>query len=222
MQAYSLSQTINLIKILPGVKDSVSSRAVEINCLSGSLASVARIAYKGGLRDISLYTNQGCIGRMLATLSGDLGVESVNGIYRKIEEVTRLRSLDPEIVSDMQIDSRFKQPEIFSNVFDGKISEEEIPVNARGLVEFFRSYSLPVILLMLDGDGNVTKISTPFSYQEVISEPHELESFARAELAVRDNIEREAGYRIREFYSKTANLGVPYPTANFVVDKIRK
>ena len=46
-------------------------------------------------------------------------------------------------------------------------------------------------------------------------------AFSRAESLVHKNIEKQTGYRILEFYAKSANEGVPFPTANFVLDKIK-
>ncbi len=219
MQTPALSQKVNVIRTSSGTGNTGSGNATEINTLSGSLASVARIAGKGGLTNITLYTNQGCIARMLATLGDDLGPEVVNGVYRKIEEVTRLKSSETG-TSDGQVDIQFTQPEIHTNILGGKITDEQIPPNAKPIVEFFRANSFPVILLILDKEGCPTKISSPFSYQEFLSEPHEQEALLRAELNIRANIERETGYCIREVYTKSANPAVPFATVNFVLDKV--
>ncbi len=134
----------------------------------------------------------------------------------------QITSLGSEKIIGRQTKVQFTQPEIYSNVFGGKITDERIPANAKGVVEFFRSHSLPVILLMLDNEGYATKISTPLSRQEILSKPHKLEAFSRAESNIRASIEEETGYCIREVYTKTANPGVPFDTANFVLDKIKK
>ena len=219
MQVSDLSQKVALVRINDGL---ASSEELEIGDLSGSIASVARIAHKGRLTNITLYTNQGCIARMLATLDCDLRAEVVNGVYRNIEKVTCLKTSETQPITGRQIEVQFTQPEIQSNVFGGKITDEQIPEDAKGVVKFFRSHSLPVILLILNREGCATKISTPFSHEEILSEPYELEAFARAESSIRANIEEKTGYHIREVYTKSANPGVPFPTANFVLDKIKK
>ena len=214
MKVFNLSQKTSVVKSAGDQENVTSPTMAE---LEGSLGSVARIAAKEGLTNISLYTDQGCLAKILATLNNDTGIEAVKRICEKIERVTCLKSLPSQTNTDKEIEIRFTQPGIWSNVTSKQITE--IPPNAKGVVEFFRSHSLPVILLILDNEGCPTKISIPLSREEVISEFHELDLFFKTENYVRENIEKETGYNIREVYTKGANPGVPFDTANFVLDK---
>ena len=221
MKIVNLLQKIHVVRT-SGTESLPLHEDTSLGELSGSLASVARIAHKGGLENISLHANQGCISRMLATLGDNLGIEAVNGIYRKIEKVTCLRSSEPEITTNREVEFQFTQPAILTNILEGEITDKQIPQNARGVVAFFRSRSLPVVLLILNKEGCPTKISTVLSLNEVLSEPHELDVVSRAELSIKTNLEKETGYSVREAYLKPAHAAVPFDTFNFILDKIKK
>ncbi|HVE13527.1 MAG TPA: hypothetical protein VNI01_09055, partial [Elusimicrobiota bacterium] len=105
---------------------------------------------------------------------------------------------------------------ILTNLPAGWLAPDAVPSAARAALEHFRARSpFPVGLLIVDAHGLPTKISLRVPREELLRDP---EAVARAEDSIRESLERETGFRVREIYSKTANPGVPFDTFNFVLD----
>lgn len=212
MRAQFYSYKVNVLR---ANQPTVESFPVED--LSGSLAYVTSIANTAHLDDISLYVDQKGISRMVARSDQDFNSGSLSVLCRRVEEATRMKTCFP-ICNNGKVKVDFMQPDILTN---GKtLTSDDIPAKSRGLVDFFRANYMPVLLLILDSQGQTTKISSSFPSLEFFSSPLQVDALFRAESKITSTIEARAGYRVREVYAKSENPGVPFPTLNFVVDKV--
>lgn len=217
----NFSQRVHIVRAPSGSEDKPVHEDVEIDKLSGSMASVARILCNAGLKDITLYADQGCLARMQAVLGDNLDAESLAGIYRRIEEVTCLKTEEQGAYAGREVTANFIQPEIITNISTDPIGDDQIPANAIDVVNYFRAQSLPVVLLIVDKDGFPTKVSTPFNIDEVLSDARVSDEYLRAEESLEAGI-GQFDIGIREVYSKGRMPYLPVETANFVLDRTRK